>query len=132
MHHQHSGMESSASLSAFRPGAPGVQQLPVSSRLERHAGSQHLLFRRIKAYLNSLPANSCVTLFLVLGPGEGTRRSYQPRDRLNARFSKTSLWLPRSGSPGEARSAGGGWRLLWNLALSLSKLFLSVFLLSLL
>lgn len=31
-----------------------------------------------------------------------------------------------------ARSAGGGWRLLLNLALSLSKLFLSVFLLSLL
>lgn len=80
--------------------APGVWQLPVSSRLEHHSGSQRLLFKQIGAYLNSLAANSCVTALLFLGPGEGTRRSYQPRDRFNTRFNKTSLRLPCSSSPG--------------------------------
>lgn len=59
-----------------------------------------------------------------------------PATSLETDSIKDSIKLLSGCLPAEAqvgaRSAGGGWRLLLNLALSLSKLFLSVLLLSLL
>lgn len=67
----------------LQPGPPGLSAAAAAGSGARQAAwqprcppprslSQRTHSSQIRAYFNSFAANSCVTSFLFLGPGEGT------------------------------------------------------------